>query len=165
MKCMQSRPCQTSQKTNPVIAVFFDIDKEQTWQAAGLNHDHTSLRAKQIQPWWCSARYTAGDSLARTWDREKKNCYLRRPRSHTTARANKFVPPSSLNCFSPTSTCAMKALVLSRAPSAVTAESLLHSCSQIKPLICGVAWPSNDLNFHILWHSPALISSGWQRGK
>lgn len=57
VKCVQSRPCQTSQKTNTVINVFFEIDKEQDWEAAGLNHDHTSARAKQTQHWWCSARY------------------------------------------------------------------------------------------------------------
>lgn len=56
VKCVQSRPCQTSQKTNPVIDVFFEIDKEQDWEAAGLNHDHTSARAKQTQHWWCFSK-------------------------------------------------------------------------------------------------------------
>lgn len=113
VKCVQSRPCQTSQKTNPVIDVFFEIDKEQDWEAAGLNHDHTSARAKQTQHWWCSARYCTEHW---SWDGEKTSFSC-----HSEGQQICFAEFPKL--FSRTSTCATKAPVLSRASSAVAVEN------------------------------------------
>ena len=89
----------------------------------------------------------------------------RGPRSHATARANRFVSLSFLNCFRGHQHAPRKPRSSPERRLRSPPKTLLHSCSQIKPLICGAAWPSNNLNFHILWHSRVLISSGWQRGK
>lgn len=95
MKRMQS---QTSQKTNPVINVFFEIDKEQNWQAVGLTHNHTSLTPKRIPPCRCSTRY-----FKEVFDQYRAICEdsILIPQ----ARANKFVARVSETVFTEINMC------------------------------------------------------------
>lgn len=107
-----------------------------------------------LKKWWCRANPLPDQSSNQHFLSVRQILSFNAWQvSVTTTAADK--------CVLPTSTCAIKPPISPEHRLRLGSGSLLHSTSQNKPLICGVFGLLDSPNFHFLWRSRVLMSSGW----